>query len=157
MIGSREQVIVEARRWIGTPYDKGFKAVLQVGCNCATLIYAVYRACGLIPDEQIGVFSPDWYANTKEEKYMLRILRHAASVGEAIAYPTMVASPGNVVLTRSWKSKVYNHAGIVTKWPMLIHALAPKVEEVDATTHRLWQFRTVQIFDPWLKAEQTEC
>jgi cell wall-associated NlpC family hydrolase len=157
MIGSRGDVVFEALRWIGTPYDKGAKPVLQVGCNCATLIYAIYRACGLIPDEAIGVFSPDWFANTTEEKYMFRILRHAAKVGEAIAYPTLAAEPGNIVLTRSWKSKVYNHGGIVTKWPMLIHAIDPKVEEVDATSDKLWQFRTVKIFDPWLKAEIKEC
>jgi cell wall-associated NlpC family hydrolase len=151
----RERLVAEARSWIGTPYvRKGM--IKKVGCDCGTFMFAVYRSCGLIPDEEIGVFSDDWWANTTDEKYMKRILRHASKVAQAISYPTLEARPGNIVLSRhSDHALALSHGGIVTRWPMLIHAVGdPGVEETDATKHEMWCFREVLIFDPWLKRQE---
>ncbi len=149
-LADREKVIAEARTWIGTPYHTNAR-VKGAGCDCATLLFMVYHACGLVPDEDTGIFSGDWWCHVSDEIYMRRVVRHAHKVAEAISYATLSAKPGNIVLTRCAESRVYNHAGIVTAWPKLIHAMDPAVEEVDATQHWAWNFRTVTVLDPWEK------
>lgn len=146
----RACVIVEARSWIGTPYHLN-QACKGAGVDCGRFVYQVYHACGLIPEEKIGVFGHDFGCHTSEESYIFRMLRHAAKVAEAVSFPTLAAKPGNVALTRNEGSRIYNHGGIVTAWPKILHAAPCSVGEVDACTHWLWAQRTVQIFDPWEK------
>jgi cell wall-associated NlpC family hydrolase len=152
-VATREELLKEAYTWIRTPYLKG-GMVKGSGCDCATFPYSSYRVCGLIGDEQIGVFSDDWAANAKEEIYMFRILRHARKVAEGMSYPTLKAAPGNILLVKTEGARVYDHAAIVVKWPRVLHS-APcspgYVTEVDASKHFLFAFKNVHIFDPWAK------
>jgi len=145
---TREQIIAEARTWLDTPYHRGGR-VKGAGCDCATFVFEVFYRCGLVPDENLGVFSSDWSAHEQSEVYMLRILRHARKVVEGNSYPTLQAKPGNIVLTKTESGRVYDHGGIVTAWPMLIHAMPGGVAEVNATEHWLWQYKIVKVFDPW--------
>lgn len=149
---TREDVVREARSWIGTPYHLRGQ-VKGAGCDCATLILCCYRNCGLIKDEQMGIFSGDWWVHTTEQKYMLRILRHAAKVAETVAFRAIKAEPGNIVLTATSGSKVYNHGGIITEWPKVVHAMPPQAREVDASIYPGWCQQQIVIFDPWVKAE----
>lgn len=156
-IATREELTAEAVTWERTPYHRNAK-VKGVGCDCATLIFCPFRACGIVPDEQIGVFADDWAANAKEEIYMLRILRHAYKVAEGISYRTFNPEPGNIVLTKTSESlHAYDHGGIVIKWPMVLHSApcAPGyVTQVDATKHFLWCFKKIYVFDPWEKVRR---
>ena len=45
---TRQQVVAEALSWIGTPYIKNGR-VKGVGADCATILFCVYRNCGLVP------------------------------------------------------------------------------------------------------------
>jgi cell wall-associated NlpC family hydrolase len=154
-IPTREQVVAEALSWLDTPYHPTGAMVKGAGCDCGSILYAVWHACGLIPAEEIGLFSPDWFANTSEEVYMQRVLRHAYKIAEGISYATLDAAPGNIALTRHDPgSRVrFNHGGLIVKWPTVIHAVDPKVTLTKATTDRMWCYREVIIFDPWKKLE----
>lgn len=155
-IATREELLLEAFTWRKTPYHKG-GMVKGAGCDCATFPYCSYRVCGLIGDENIGVFSDDWAANAKEEIYMFRILRHAFKVAEGMSYPTLNARPGNIVLVKTDGARVYDHAAIVVKWPIVIHSApcAPGyVTEVDASKHFLFCFKHVHVYDPWEKVSR---
>ena len=140
-------IVREARSWIGTPYRLGAR-VKGGGCDCATFIAEVLIACGLAQRENLGVYSQDWFFHTSSERYLMGLLRHAAKTVEAVAHSSAAALPGDIVLTRLARSKVYNHGAIVTAWPKVIHAIAPQVEEIDASTHPLWAYRTVAVFTP---------
>ena len=144
----RQCVVEEARTWLGTPYRLGAR-VKGAGCDCATLLFMVYRHCGLIGDEEIGVFAGDWWAHTTEEKYLFRLLRHAGKVAESIAYASIQAEPGNIALTRVAKSKVFNHGGIILAWPRIVHAIGPAVREVDASRDPMWAYREIIILNPF--------
>ncbi len=110
------------------------------------------KNCGLIEDEEIGVFSNDWYANTTDEIYMRRILRHAYKSAEACCYQRFDgAKMGDVVLCKSAGSRLYNHGGIVIQWPLVVHAIAPAVEMIDASRHTLWAYQQISAYDPWPK------
>jgi cell wall-associated NlpC family hydrolase len=163
---ARLAVISEARSWVGTPYHKNGRTK-KVGADCATLIFCVYCNTGLISSEEGGIFSDpsivprshDWWQHTSEEKYMLRVLRHALKAVEGISYPSLKALPGNIALVKPWnrdgttERKLFNHAGIVVKWPIVIHSIGTQgVEQCNATSHRLWANKTVAVFDPFEKA-----
>lgn len=146
---AREQIVAETRRWIGTPYHKA--AMLRgVGCDCGTLLYCVYRDLGIIaPDVDLGLFSHDWFHHASDERYFLKVMREVPKVIETICYRSTVALPGSIVLTKCVQSKRYNHGGIVTKWPKVIHAVAGGVEEIDASRHPMWEKQSLAIFDPF--------
>jgi hypothetical protein len=127
--------------------------VKGAGVDCATLILCVMRNCGIIDDDNLAVYSGDWFIHTDEETYMKRVLRHAFKAVEGVAYRSLEAAAGNIVMTKAAGSRVYNHGGIVLAWPAIIHAVSPKVEEVNAAKHPMWAYQTVAVFDPWKKAE----
>jgi cell wall-associated NlpC family hydrolase len=155
---TREQVVAEAMKWIGTPYHKNGR-IKYVGIDCSTFLFCVYRNCGIVPrgmegifeDERIVPVGEDWFCHTDEEKYMKLVIKHAHKVAESVCYPCVKALPGNLVLTRAVGSRLYNHGGIVLKWPRILHALDPCVEEASAATHRLWDHQIIAVFDPWAK------
>lgn len=155
---ARDQVVAEARTWLLTPYHKNGR-LKGVGVDCATLLFCVYQACGLIPQGSEGIFDDerivpvgqDWFCNTTEERYMRLVLKYARKVAESVCYPCLKALPGNLVLTRAVGSKVYNHGGLVTEWPKIIHAADPWVSEVDGSSDCLWDHQVVLILDPWLR------
>lgn len=157
----RRKVVVEAESFKGTPYVKNGR-MKGIGVDCGTFPFLVYRAVGLIRAGEEGIFadeavvprSQDWFANAPTERYLAAVLRYAIRVIDGMSYPTLKAEPGNLALTRCAGSKKFNHAGVVTRWPKLIHATADGgVVEVDASTHWMWSFREVAIFDPFAKAK----
>lgn len=157
MIFTREQAVAEARTWLGTPYEKG-QHLKKCGVDCGTILFEIYRAAGFISPKDQEIFDqiapkhPDWFCHTAEEKYIKLALRHAHQVLKKISYATLDAKPGNVVVTHHTpEGQIWNHGGIVVRWPLVIHAVAPRVEEVDATQDRMWCYREVTVFDPWEK------
>ena len=157
---TRQQVVAEALSWIGTPYIKNGR-VKGVGADCATILFCVYRNCGLVPREDEGIFNDpdivpigqDWWCNTNESKYLKRVLMYGKKVAECVGYPSIHAEPGNLVLTKARSSRHYNHGGIIIKWPTIIHADAENGIELASTfSHCLWSYQEVAIFDPWEKS-----
>lgn len=154
VLAKRQEIVTEARSWIGTPYRLG-AAVKQAGADCSTLLYACYRNCDLVPEEKIGVFSYDWFAHVQEDKYwervryLLEMRRLAYQTAEAVAYQSTEAAPGSLVLLRAGGARLYNHGGIVLAWPRLVHAITPAVKEVDASRDPLWACQRIRILDPF--------
>jgi len=160
----RRKVVVEAESFKGTPYIKNGR-MKHVGVDCGTFPFLVYLAVGLIRPGEEGIFndeaivprSQDWFANTKVDRYLAGVLRYADRVIDGMSYPTLKADVGNLALTRCAGSKRFNHGGIVIRWPRVLHATAQGgVAEVDASTHWMWSFREVAIFDPFAKAQENK-
>jgi len=71
-------------------------------------------------------------------------------VAEGIGYASLAAQPGDIVLTHHQRSvRVYNHGGIVVKWPSIVHSVYPRVELADATKHWMWGFHQTAVLDPY--------
>lgn len=145
----RSAIVSEARSWLGTPYHLG-ACLKGAGCDCATLLLGIYQACGLIGEEELGVFSGDWFHHASREEYMMRVLRHAYKVAETTCYRSTQALPGNIVLTRTPGSRLYNHGCLVLDWPHVVHAIHPGVMEIDASRDPMWAFEQIAIFDPFV-------
>lgn len=145
----REKVVEEALTWVGTPYRLG-ACKKGVGVDCVQLLAAVFKAVGVVPEsEVVGVFGHDWFSHTKEERYLKGLLKYGKLILESKAYRTSAALPGDVVLTKAAKSRVWNHGAIVVAWPIIIHAIQPQVEKVNATMHPLWTMRDIAILSLW--------
>jgi NlpC/P60 family putative phage cell wall peptidase len=111
----REQVVSEARSWIGTPYHHraGLKGV---GCDCAYFLIRVYHACGLAPEIDPGFYKRGLAAlRAGEQFYVDTVRRFACSVDRD-------PLPGDVVLFRFVR---LTHGAIVERWPEIIHASQP--------------------------------
>lgn len=130
--------------------------VKGAGVDCGTILALYLEECGFAKRsdfDDVGIFHHDWFHHAKSERYLLQLMRHAPKVLKTICRGRVNAEPGSLALFRVVGSKLFNHGGIVTKWPMMIHAEDPKVKEVNASTHWLTAHREVVIFDPWSKSE----
>ena len=146
MHGTREDVLSEARDWLGTPYHHAAR-VKGAGVDCLMLVLEVYGRAGVFARQGVDVaaiaiprYARDIMLHRGEETYLEGIRRYAADVAEP--------APGNIAL---WKfGRIYSHAGIITDWPGIIHAYAPEQRVVigNAALGAL-AGRPVRFFDPW--------
>lgn len=123
----REAVVREARSWLGTPF-RDHARVKGAGVDCVTLLQEVYPAAGVDVGwlRRGGFYPAQWHLHLKKELY----LDHLRLVADEMpGPPERVPKPGDVALYRyADASKVFNHAGIVIEWPMIIHTTARLVQ-----------------------------
>ena len=116
----RQQVVSEALSWVGTPYvSNGMIKGKRGGTDCAMYPLAVYSACGYIPKEfDPRPYSPSWHLHQNVEMYM----EHVRSFSKEVAGPPgREPLPGDFVMFRI--GKLFAHGAIITKWPMIVHAI----------------------------------
>lgn len=150
-------IVEEAQSWIGTPYHKR-GTIKQVGADCGSFPGMVLVNCGLIPRaefdsvmKEIEAFADDWFMHRADDKYSDLLSRYAKNMGIAITYANAKISPGCIVLMQTGNSKRRNHAGIVTRWPKIIHCIYDGIAEVDASRDPMWANQEITIFDPMVK------
>lgn len=144
----RADAVACAVSYVKTPYVLGGR-VKGAGVDCASLIACYLTETGLATVGELGLYTSDWFLHSSSEKYLLNLMRHAPKTIEAIARGTVDAKPGSIVLFKVANSRLYNHGGIITKWPMMVHACDPCVKESNLTSHPMTGFRQMAIFDPW--------
>jgi cell wall-associated NlpC family hydrolase len=105
----REAIVHEAKSWQGTPYI-GHARIKGAGTDCGQILYAVYRACGLLPDVELP------------KDYSLQVAQHRAST-EYVDFiaryfreiPESDVLPGDLVVYKL--GHAYAHAAVVVSWP----------------------------------------
>lgn len=109
----REQVVAEARSWVGTPYHNQ-AAIKGVGVDCAMLLVMVFKAVGLVPDDlDPRPYAPDWHLHRGEEKFLGWLREY----GDPVDRPM----PGDVVVWRF--GRTFSHGAVVVDdWGQIIHA-----------------------------------
>jgi NlpC/P60 family putative phage cell wall peptidase len=133
-----EDVVVAARKWLGTPYRH--QASLQsVGCDCLGLVRGVWRECYGAEPETAPPYSPDW-----AEAGGLETLADAAG-RHLIAVDVQDLRAGDVLLFR-WKAHLpAKHAGIATGPDAMVHA-QEGVGVVEVSLSKWWQRRLAFVF-----------
>ena len=115
MAHSREDIVAEARAWIGTPY-RHQASLKGVGCDCLGLVRGVWRAVIGPEPEAAPPYAPDWAEASGTESLAQAGARHLIPVAlDRFA-------PGDVLLFR-WRAKLpAKHAAIVTAPDLMVHA-----------------------------------
>ena len=145
---TREQAVAVARTWIGTPYVLGGR-LKGAGIDCATLLAEYLIEIGACQREALGFYSHDWFHHATEERYKYALLKHAKQIAETICIGTPNAGPGDIVLFKVARSRIYNHGAIVTAWPHGVHAFDQSVAEVNLALHAALAHTEMAIFTPW--------
>ena len=115
MTPTREQIVAEARAWIGTPY-RHQASLKGVGCDCLGLVRGVWRALLGSEPERAPPYSPDWAEALQRETLAQAAARHLTSVA------TEEILPGDVLLFR-WRAHLpAKHMAIVSSPDTMIHA-----------------------------------
>ena len=99
--------VVEARRWVGTPYVHQ-ASVIGVGADCLGLLRGVWRALYGEEPEVIPAYSADWSEPQGEERLLQAARRHLVPAG-----PEWEA--GQVLLFRMRRGSVAKHLGILSE------------------------------------------
>lgn len=161
MVTTRDQVVKEARSFIGTPYVKRGMCKGK-SADCYTFIVMVMIASGLIADADLpAYYSEDWWQNASDQMYLRRIMKFArakTAPGLRSNRDVTVALPGDIILVRVDKmSPYFNHAGIIAAWPRVIHSTGGSgVQEVNAALDVYWRGCEIAIFDPFAGPETTD-
>ncbi|MDW4496808.1 peptidase [Sulfitobacter sp. D35] len=118
MTEAREDVVAEARRWIGTPYVHQC-SLNGAGADCLGLLRGVWRALLGAEPEPVPPYSRDWSEPRGEEQLWAAARRHLQrkEIGDAAA--------GDVLLFRMRAGSVAKHLGIVAETgetPSFVHA-----------------------------------
>ncbi|KAB2885925.1 MAG: peptidase P60 [Pseudorhodoplanes sp.] len=115
MTVTREQIVSEARAWIGTPY-RHQASLKGVGCDCLGLVRGVWRALLGPEPEQVPPYTRDWAEASDGEKLAGAGMRHF------IPLPPDAFAAGDVLLFR-WRSGYpAKHAAVATSSATMIHA-----------------------------------
>jgi NlpC/P60 family putative phage cell wall peptidase len=112
---TRAAVVVEARRWIGTPY-RHQASLIHVGCDCLGLVRGVWRALVGAEPEAPPPYTPDWAEAVGEETLALAAHRHFVPVD------ARVFGAGDVLLFRFRDGAPAKHLGIATSSTHMVHA-----------------------------------
>jgi NlpC/P60 family putative phage cell wall peptidase len=104
---SRERIVAEARRWIGTPY-RHQASTRGAGADCLGLLRGVWRAVYGNEPEKPPAYTSDWSEPQRVEALWAAANRHLVprSIDER--------GPGDVLLFRMRDGAIAKHLGILT-------------------------------------------
>jgi NlpC/P60 family putative phage cell wall peptidase len=121
---SRDDIVAEARRWLGTPYHHQ-ASVRGVGTDCLGLVRGVWRTLHGTEAEAVPAYSRDWAEATGSETMLAAARRHLIERDRA------AIAPGDVLIFRYRAHAIAKHVGILTAPASMIHAMeARAVTEV---------------------------
>jgi NlpC/P60 family putative phage cell wall peptidase len=112
---NRENIVAEARGWIGTPY-RHQASLKGVGCDCLGLVRGVWRAVIGDEPERAPPYAADWAEAASGEPLADAAGRHLVAVN------CDTFREGDVLLFR-WRNNLpAKHAAIVTANDLMAHA-----------------------------------
>jgi NlpC/P60 family putative phage cell wall peptidase len=112
---TRDEIVAEARRWIGTPY-RHQASLKGVGADCLGLVRGVWRGVIGAEPEKAPAYTPDWAEALGEETLLGAARRHLREI--AISE----AREGDVLLFRMGLGSPAKHAAIVSGPQRILHA-----------------------------------
>ncbi|WP_300029418.1 peptidase [uncultured Roseobacter sp.] len=142
MSGFRDQILSEARSWIGTPYVHQ-SSVKGAGTDCLGLLRGVWRAHYGEEPEKVPPYTLDWSEVRQDEQLWSAAQRHL------VAKPLRSEAPGDVLLFRMRAGAVAKHLGIVGRTgsdASFIHAYS-RFGVMESALSRPWRRRVVARFE----------
>lgn len=111
----QEQILTEARSWIGTPY-RHQASVKGAGTDCLGLVRGIWRAVYQAEPEAPPPYTPDWAEALGQDTLLEAAQRHMTerAIGDA--------RPGDLILFRMGLGTPAKHAAIMSGQDTIIHA-----------------------------------
>jgi len=120
--------------------------VKGAGVDCGQFPAAVFVACGLIPEIEIGPYPHDWHLHRSEERYLRHVTEHFG--------PAEAPRPGDLALFKY--GRAVSHGSIVIEWPLIVHAYlnagAVALDDAEANTDLATRFAGFYRLRAWLAA-----
>jgi len=163
----RQMVILEALKWVGTPYRSN-QDVLGAGIDCAMLLVRAWVDAGVFEPFDPRPYPSEWHLHHSEERYLAWLIEFAVEV------PEELAQPGDIIVYRF--GRCFSHGGIILDAQHIIHAFIreeqcnvierfntellymqeapqtpPRVEGPKQPTRLLLPDRPRKCFDVWAK------
>ncbi|WP_026296683.1 NlpC/P60 family protein [Hirschia maritima] len=105
---SEQEIIEEARKWIGTPYQHQ-ASCLQAGCDCLGLVRGVWRELIGGEPELVPPYTPNWAEHSRHETLQDAARRHLTEI------PIGNTRPGDLLLFRMALGAPAKHIAIVSE------------------------------------------
>jgi NlpC/P60 family putative phage cell wall peptidase len=146
---TREQILTEAREWLGTPYHHQ-GAVKGAGCDCLGFVRGVYyELYGYIPEEP-PPYTPMWGEFDSRELMLEAASRNL--VTQAVEYDRNTHLNlerrawliGDVLVFRTRRGSVAKHCAIVAESNVMLHSYSGI--GVVETSIGVWSTRLAGIF-----------
>ena len=138
----RDDVVREARRWIGTPYvHQG--SCIGIGTDCLGLIRGIWRALIGSEPEPVPFYTHDWSEPSQDEVLL------SAAARWLIPKPISSAAVGDVLVFRMVGHRVAKHLGIASKngvGQTFIHAYSNH-SVLESSLTRPWERRIAGRFE----------
>jgi NlpC/P60 family putative phage cell wall peptidase len=115
MSATREAIVSEARRWLGTPY-RHQASLIDVGADCLGLVRGVWRAVVGPEPERPPAYTPDWADSRGDDRLLDAARRWLVEI------PVGEARDGDVLLFRMGLGAPAKHVAIVSGATTIIHA-----------------------------------
>lgn len=130
---TREQVVEEARKWLGTPYHAQ-AAVLGHGVDCVNLVNEILVGSGALPRMELPVYRarPDGTLMTRIAEYLDRIPREQADAGDVLVFSHPRMGP--------------SHLALLTSKTTIIHAYMTNRKVVEHSLNADWSRLVVAAF-----------
>ena len=138
MAYSRDDVVAEARRWLGTPYHHQ-ASVHGIGTDCLGLVRGVWRALHGAEAETVPPYSRDWAEASGTETMLAAARRHL------IERDRTAIAPGDILIFRYRVHAVAKHAGILSGPATMIHAMEGRAV-VEVPFGQWWRRHLVAAF-----------
>ena len=112
-MSTRDDVVQEAKTWLGTPYHH-HAHIKGAGVDCAQILLEVYSAIGLAERPDVGHYAPDWMLHRSEEVYLSWLDKYCKQITQ------QEAQAGDIVMFKF--GRCFSHSGIILQYPLIIHA-----------------------------------
>ncbi|GGE40633.1 NlpC/P60 family protein [Actibacterium pelagium] len=136
--GIAEQVVTEARKWIGTPYVHQ-ASCLGAGTDCLGLLRGIWRGVLGHEPEAVPAYTKDWSEASGVEALWQAARRNLTEK------PLLDAASGDVLLFRMRSGAVAKHLGIQGSLESFIHAYSGH-SVVESSFSAPWRRRLVARF-----------
>lgn len=110
-MNGRDELVIEARAWCGTPYKSKHYPIRQQGCDCASFLLGVGIGAGIFPKgTRLPVYAADRHLHKSDEAY-----HHELMKAGFVPVKPMDAQPGDAILYVMGSGQPASHTAVITE------------------------------------------
>lgn len=131
---TREEIVAEARKWLGTPY-RAQARMLGVGVDCVNLVNEVLCACGAHERRELPVYRarPNGTLQDQVGQFLARIPLIEADTGDVLLFKHPTMGPSHLALLTSKTTIIHAY---MTNRKVIEHSIDDRWRKMIAAAFR---------------------